>query len=252
MPPYKLNKPLIITILGGFVTSKFKLNAIIRRNLPYKFFFKKQFFSFLAPNQIKKSILARKKRIVVSRFFKTPEAIMQKYNYFNYHNKNLLLSFTSYYNLHNNLGAGSYAYYSDNITMYDSFSNRGVDDSFKYNEVFIKRIRFKPGYQRLWRRARNTLKESLGLRYKYQYRLTRYLMRFSRKINNYFLDTSELSLTNLVLYSKLLPDTQSLKLFLENQLIYLNGKLVLNQHQLIYTNDLVQLVVSKWYYVFSR
>ena len=77
-------------------------------------------------------------------------------------------------------------------------------------------------------------------------------MRFSRKINNYFLDTSELSLTNLVLYSKLLPDTQSLKLFLENQLIYLNGKLVLNQYQLIYTNDLVQLVVSKWYYVFSR
>jgi hypothetical protein len=142
---------------------------------------------------------------------------------------------------------------SFNSTLkYDIFTNKGLSDSSKHNEVFIKRIRFKPGYQRIWRRARATLKESLNLNYRYQYRLTRYLTRFSRTVNNYFMDINELSLSNTIFYSKLLPDQQSLNLFLQNKLIYTNGLLSSNPHQVVYTNDFIQLIVSKWYYTFSR
>ena len=49
------------------------------------------------------------------------------------------------------------------------------DDSFN-----ITRVRFKPGYSRIWRLARTSFKEIYGLKFKYQKPLTRYLGRLRR------------------------------------------------------------------------
>jgi hypothetical protein len=70
-------------------------------------------------------------------------------------------------------------------------------------------------------------------------------MRFNRRISNYFLNFSELSLSNVVLYSKILPDIQTLKMFTLNNLVYLNGQSVTNTNRVVYSNDFIQLVVSK-------
>jgi len=93
--------------------------------------------------------------------------------------------------------------------------------------------------------ARSSIKESLGLKLTYQYRLTRYLSRFSRKAHNYFINFSEMSIEKVVLYSKMLPNTKVLESFIGAKLIYINGNLVTNKEILSYTNDIVQLVVSK-------
>jgi len=144
------------------------------------------------------------------------------------------------------LSTPSYINYSSKDIFYtNDFGNLGIDDSFVNEEVFIPRVRFKPGYQRLWRLARASLKESLGLKYTYQYRLTRYLSRFSRQAHNYFLNFSENSLKSTLLYSKLLPNNSVFSIFLKNKLIYLNGILVFNDKRLVFINDFVQIIVSK-------
>jgi hypothetical protein len=167
--------------------------------------------------------------------------------------KHYLLSFKNNVSLGNYLdNTSSFSSFKQRIVYRDSFKLRGLDESFNSGEVFISRIRFKPGYQRIWRLARASLKESLGLKYAYQYRLTRFLTRFSRQTHNYFLNFSEMSIEKTVLYSKLLPNNSVFNTFLVNKLVYLNGNLVTLGSRVVYTNDFIQLVVSKWYYVYYR
>jgi hypothetical protein len=47
-------------------------------------------------------------------------------------------------------------------------------------ELTIKRIRLKPGYTTQLRNARSALKLTLGLNFRYQHRLTKYLLRFNK------------------------------------------------------------------------
>ena len=120
----------------------------------------------------------------------------------------------------------------------------------KFGEVKIPRVRFKPGYQRIWRHARSAIKELLNLKYVYQYRLTRYLMRFNRFLGTYSIFTSDFSIKRVLLYSRLLPDTTTFNIFLQNRLIYINGLYASTPETLVYINDILQLIVSKWYYIF--
>jgi hypothetical protein len=140
----------------------------------------------------------------------------------------------------------------NDILYKDSFEGRGDDVSFRTKEVHVSRVKFKPGYQRLWRNARYALKDSLNLNFKYQYRLTRYLTRFLRQANLYTFSYSEMSIMRVLLYSRLLPDKNTCLVFFTNKLVYLNGKSVFNRDLLTSENDLIQLIVSKWYYVLYR
>jgi len=142
---------------------------------------------------------------------------------------------------------------SKNDILYRNlFLLKGDDVSFKKSEVHITRIRFKPGYQRLWRDARTALKESLHIKFQYQYRLTRYLTRFFRQVSNYTFNYSEMAIDKIVIYSRLLPDHNTFNIFQENKLIYINGRIVFNKNLLAVENDLIQLIVSKWYYILYR
>lgn len=137
--------------------------------------------------------------------------------------------------------------------MYDqNFSHRGVDLSFKISEVKIPRIRFRPGYQRMWRNARTALKESMSLKFVYQQQLTRHLVRFYKNSNKYSFARSEMSANRVIMYSRLLPDNPTISIFTEQKLIYLNGKLLPSLQSILVPNDIVQLIVSMWYYVAYR
>jgi hypothetical protein len=140
----------------------------------------------------------------------------------------------------------------DDIFYSKEFEDRGVDDSFRVWEVKIPRIRFKPGYQKLWRDARVALKELLGVKFRYQYRLTRYVTRFFLKTKFYFFNLKETSVDKTLIYSRLLPDAPTVDLFINSQLVYVNGYLVKIKSTNTHEGDFIQLVVSTWYYILYR
>ena len=239
--------------LGLFNNSKHK----------YKYNLKKKIFSFLKLNQSKQSLMSKKKKIIVSRFFLKNKLFSFKFLKFSF--KLLKKKFKTYsvdtlrnklffnkINTQQHLSSINFKTSKQDILYTNIFLTKGDDVSFKKNEIHITRIRFKPGYQRIWRDARNALKESLHVKFQYQYRLTRYLTRFFRQISNYTFNYSEMAINKIIIYSRLLPDQSTFNIFQENKLIYINGKLLFNKNLLVVENDLIQLIISKWYYILYR
>jgi len=56
----------------------------------------------------------------------------------------------------------------------------------------------------------------------------------------------------IILYSKLLPDVTSINDFIYNKLVYINGNTLNIPDRIILVNEIVQLVVSPWYYIYNR
>ena len=119
-------------------------------------------------------------------------------------------------------------------------------------ELHIKRIRFKPGYSRIWRRAREALNYSLQYNFRYQHRLTRVLakLRWSRSASSFYF--RELVLIRLVQNSRFVYDRHSSRLLILEGLIYLNGCLAMNPDVRIFVGDIVQVVISLNYYIIYR
>ena len=253
------------------------LNALTYSNqknpFTYKFLFKKKLFSFLYPNEVRNSLMNRKKRITFYKLvYKYKHKVKNKPRYsiasFNklllhqykasLSNKTDNLITNSLFDKkaptigHSNLNYRNYLTSRDEILYPSNFTYRGQDTSFRWSEVKIPRIRFKPGYQRMWRRARTALKESLNLKFVYQKQLTRYLTRFYKGSNKYTFSRAEMSLNRVVMYSRLLPDNPTVDAFLSKKLIYLNGRTVCSANTILVPNDIVQIIVSMWYYVTYR
>lgn len=193
--------------------------------------------------------MIKKRKIVITRFFKQFKWYLNTTQKARKLYKHIFMKFHQFFKPKQTFKTtGINPYYvntykiridSENLEKYN------WSEADTYGEVFIQRIRFKPGYQRIWRQARTAIKEALKLRYVYQYRLTRYLMRFSRKLNGYFVHFSEFSIERMVMYSKLLPDTLTLNLFLTHRLLYLNGRYIPTTTSRVYVNDIIQVLISQ-------
>ena len=266
----RTRKNLVFKNIGMF------LNALTFSNqknpFTYKFIFKKKLFSFLYPNEVRNSLMNRKKRITFYKLihkFKhraknKPRYSLASFNKFFLNHYKASLSaqsnnaitdslFTNK-SLPNkpNLNYQNYLTSRDEILYPNNFTHRGQDLSFRWSEVKIPRVRFKPGYQRMWRRARTALKESLNLKFVYQKQLTRYLTRFYKGSNRYTFSRAEMSLNRVIMYSRLLPDNPTVDSFLSKKLVYLNGRVAYDTNTILVPNDVVQLIVSMWYYVTYR
>lgn len=132
-----------------------------------------------------------------------------------------------------------------NITYTESFSNI---TSF----YAVKRIRFKPGYMNIWRKARKSLVSALGVKLPYQYRLTRYLARYKKSISRYFIFSLEMRLQDILVKTRFFQEKHTALLFIQEKLIFINGLLCTNEQLQLYTNDFVQLIISIKYYVYTR
>jgi hypothetical protein len=252
----KTKKSFRLQNVGVFILNNTRLFKLQYR---FKFRFKKLYFSFLFPNQLKKSLMDKKKRIIISRFFLRRR--LKTFNSLKFSFKTFKKKFKSFYNLkffntqevgNPNSSIHFYKNSAYDILYRNDYLSKGIDFSSKIQEVFIRRIRFKPGYQRIWRQARTSIKEALSLKFKYQYRLTRYLTKFFRQTTHYMLSFSEISLEKTLMYSRLLPDVNALVTFIDSKLIYINGFCAWNTHVPVVKNDLVQLVISNWYYALYR
>ena len=116
----------------------------------------------------------------------------------------------------------------------------------------IKKIKFKPGYQNIWREARTVLKSTLNLNFRYQARLTTYLLRFNKLVSAKTYLYLETRLNNIILNSKLLTDINMINTFIENGFFFINGFLCLNPFMQVLKNDFIQLVVTMNYYVIYK
>jgi hypothetical protein len=250
--------------VGLFILNKLNTEGY-KQSDSVKFKIKKKLFSFVFPNEIKNNFLRLKKLI-------TFYSVIYKLN-FNY-NKNLNISsqinnvlkvnqkffqnseaVNYFYNLNQMGNSKTFNTYGTKINYINSTHNFLLkeqvtqqytnDKNLFLKEVRINRIKFRPGYQRLWRKARTALKEALNLHFIYQKQLTKYLVQFFKWTKIYAFANNELSLEKVSLYSHLVPDLSTFNLFLKNKLIYLNGRLVFSKNLVVSIDDSIQVIVSK-------
>ena len=113
---------------------------------------RKKLNSFLEINEYRQYIFNRRR----SRFLK----------------KLTLLSNIGSLNSYTRLPLTYYKHLYNTVQYSDQTQNISSGD-FDTSELKISRIRFKPGYQRLWRNFRLAFAESINYRYTYQKQLTR-------------------------------------------------------------------------------
>ena len=254
-------------ILG--CTGFFLVSKVFKPLISFTPRFNKRIYSFLFPNEVKNKLLRKKKKIKYQSAVFRLRSKLKHNKFFSYKNinknyRNFLLTQSDLkvtklsYSFATNSKAPlsdfkiGYRDSYDNIVDEEYFYNKGLSSSFKRMEVHIPRIRFRPGYQRIWRQARSAIKESLGLKFIYQQQLTKYMMRFVRKSRSYFLGENVACFDRVIIYSHLLPDMHSISTFHDQSMIHLNGRVRCNLKSLVYKNDFIQLLASVWFYVANR
>ena len=240
------------------------ISQVLRKNIfPHKLKsqFKKKLFSFVYPGQSKKNVLIRRKKQVLTRLLSKSTRLISSLDKFSYRLFYQLFTveqfmFKKKNILQKNINQ-SVLTYGDNLrnVYYTSdYNAKGIDvgDLYIHSEVRIPRVRFKPGYQRIWRQVRSALKVSLNVKFQYQHQLTKYLTKFYHLSSQYLLSYSESTLDKIVVYSQLLPDVSTTELFSSHGFIYVNGSVTTTVNTILIKNDFLQLVVSLWYYIITR
>ena len=116
----------------------------------------------------------------------------------------------------------------------------------------IKRIRFKPGYSRIWRKAREAINYTLRLNVRYQYRLSRRLHRLKYTSTHFAIKLTDWNLSQLVLNSRFVYDLSTSNLLIKSHLVFVNGTVTDNPNLILYVGDFIQLIVSLKFYIISR
>ena len=128
---------------------------------------------------------------------------------------------------------------------------RSLNSSFLSSEPRITRIRFKPGYGRIWRNARRSVQEIVNVYAKYQYRLTPRIQKLyfaTRRMTS----PNYLTLEYSLMVTQFSFDKWFTKDFLVSNLVFLNGIVCSNPRTVLFTGDLVQLLVNFKFYVTRR
>lgn len=135
---------------------------------------------------------------------------------------------------------------------YSKYLNTNLSHQNTFSNLNIRRIKFKPGYMKIWREARAVLQTTMNLSYQYQYRLTKFIHKFKKfmSIKTYF--WKELQVFKVLLKARLLPDNDSAQLFINNSLIFINGFPINNKQFQLFVGDYIQLVISLKYYIIYR
>jgi len=133
----------------------------------------------------------------------------------------------------------------DNVSTPDYDQMRDVDPR-------VPRIKFKPGYTRIWRKARMGVKDYFQIKFQYQHRLTRFLPHFYKLSRVSLIKSTEMKLENLLLATHLLPDWKTCTEFTDKNLVFLNGKPVFNIKVYVVKNDLLQILISMKYYILFK
>lgn len=116
----------------------------------------------------------------------------------------------------------------------------------------IKRIRFKPGYYRVWRRAREGINYILQTHFRYQHRLTDHLHKYRRVYDRYSSQFLSVTLGRFLVDTRFVLDYRVSLEILQMNLVYLNGRNSTNHLVPLVAGDIVQIVISLKYYITAR
>ena len=123
---------------------------------------------------------------------------------------------------------------------------------FNSAKLNLRRVRFRPGYMTLWRTARTELKLYWNLAYKYQQRLTRFLIKFNKFLLTRLFIQWELQLINILIKSTFFPLQIYTNMFLQARWVYINGNPIVNPQYQLTLSDHIQLITSLRYYIVYR
>lgn len=259
----KSNSSFVIQHLGLFL--HFKLFWFKQKFNHFKFKFKKKIYSFYKTNEIKKTLMEGRKSLFIFKYISSTNFDVNRLNNANYSGYNLNLDFYLKKRLElRSLSSLKFkqTHYMSHLLGYNrSTSEIGYEDHTKdftlnpkqqQTELRITRLRFNPGYQRLWREYRLALADAIRFRYIYQRQLTRYLVKFYSCLKSYNILALEYKIWKVIIYSQLLPDIHSIKNFMANSLIFLNGLSLHSEDNIMVVSDIVQIQVSVWYYIYYK
>ena len=222
----------VIKNTGLFIINNTNTYGKLTRGLKHTYLYKlrKKYYSFIKPNQVKNSILRRKSSVILFNnvYASDTGTILFKQLFF----KKILSKSPNI---------------NKNITL---FKNNNATHSNL--DIKIHRIKFKPGYQRVWREARSSFKDLMGIKFLYQHQLTKFIHLFLKKTNQKSLLSQEMTLDKILIYSRIVPDYTTFMSFFNSDIIYINGKKPIKRDLNCVLNDFIQVVVSKWYYIFYR
>ena len=116
----------------------------------------------------------------------------------------------------------------------------------------IRRIRFKPGYGRIWRTARVSVRDILNIPVRYQYRLTPKLQKLYFKLRSTQSKFLPLTVGYALMTGRFAFDRLTLHDLLDSSTVFLNGTLCTNSRIRLFVNDFLQLTVNLKFYLILR
>lgn len=121
----------------------------------------------------------------------------------------------------------------------------------KFN-VYITRIRYKPGYPRQWRESRAALQILLQVKFQYQHRLTKFIFNYKNASLAKYLPLFEMRLFNILTRSRIIIDHNFASICISQKLVFVNGVVCDNPYFQVFAGDFIQLIVSLKYYIAFR
>ena len=104
----------------------------------------------------------------------------------------------------------------------------------------------------MWRSARRTVQEVLGISFRYQYRLTPKLQKLYWHHRSIYRQLSPLDLEFVLLSTRLISDCWVVRDLVASGTVFLNGVTCLKSETSLFQSDLIQLIVHlKFYTVFK-
>lgn len=252
---YSLHRRNFILSSNGFLFLginyvKFSSKYFYRRSRVKSKIYKNQ-LSFFYKNDLKRIYLRRPGFTKVLSYFSRNRAIRRKYNRPTIYNTKISrLNFNAEYKnpflLNQFLNSSIAKYRSKSF-----FINYNLS-SVNTRVGSIRRIRFKPGYQRIWRRARSSLNFNLNFNFRYQFKLTRKITFLRRIKYSFSIWYMELSLYKILLNSRFIFDHKTSYELIDSGIVFINGILSSNPFMRLVVGDFIQLLVNIKYYITYR
>lgn len=137
-------------------------------------------------------------------------------------------------------------------SKYEIKKNFWSSDNMGESDLSIRRVRFKPGYSVIWREAREVLKSNLKVAFRYQHKLTKFVLKFRKIVKHKLLIVGNSNFLSLVIKAKFFPDYETTLFFFKSDYVYLNLSPCANKDLQIFVGDFVQLIVTNKYYIFYK
>ena len=138
-----------------------------------------------------------------------------------------------------------------NVNLLEQIINYSDFNYHSNNFTPITTFRFRPGYSKLWRRARTTLRKLYGIKSEFQHLLTRHLNKIYKYSSAHRILLNHYTLENILISIDLAKNKLNVREIIEMGFILINFKAITferGSYQL-YVNDIIQVNINWFWHV---